>query len=140
MTEWFVKNPEIAVWALFGSTSLLTAASGAILSFLKSIYDKMKSQEGQLDEFRKEIIEVNRSVAKNLSEICSAQISVGRELDNIRRTLVGTTVVLQRRKAEVTQIREDARRTQDQMGEIRDRLQKSLQTIQKHDRILTRMI
>ncbi len=139
MTEWLVARPEIAVWILGAMASLLTLCGGGILTFLVFIFNKARGFEREIDEFRREIIEINRSISKNLSEICPAQISVGKELDNIRRTLVGTTVVLQRRKTEVAQIREDAKRTQDQMGEIRSRLQKSLATLQKHDRILTRM-
>lgn len=119
-------------WIISTLLSLIGVMGGFVCWYVLQLLREAKSHGQQIKRANEKITGLREYLNKHVSEILASEKSVGGELLKIRRTLVGTTVVLERRKSETRQIVADAERTRDRVEENTKRIREHDESIKAH--------
>lgn len=119
----------LEAWIISTLLSIIGLMSGGVLWYVANIFKKAEGLDNEIKRNNQKITALREHLNENISKIYSSQQSVGGEIINLRRTLVSTTVVIRRRKAEADRIMEDTKRTQDKLEEIGRELESQKQTL-----------
>jgi hypothetical protein len=124
---------EILPWIISTLLSIIGLMGGFVLWYVASIFKKTESLDEQIKRNSAKVTSLREHFNENVSKVFTSQQSIGQDLVKVRRTLVGTTMVLRRRQAEIAEVVADGKRTSDRVGQINRELEKHKKVLIQHN-------
>ena len=137
MVEEIVKFPTVATWFIGILLTIISALVGFVLWYVLQLIKEARGLGGKISKNTYEILGLKQETNELLSEIHSSNKSVWEELHKLRGSVVSGTMVLQRRKAEVSQILEDTKRAKDKLAAHDQLFTKGIKVLRRHRSELT---
>lgn len=120
-------------WIISSLLSFIGLLGSFILWYVISIFKKAEKLDEQIERNTTKITSLREHFNENISKVFTSQQGVGEDLIKLRGAVVSGTVVLRRRKTEITEIMEDQRRTKGRVAAINNELEQHKRVLIRHN-------
>lgn len=100
-----------------------------IADYLKNLIKEVKEFRGQIEELKKEMAEKDHSFRLSISQVHSLESRLWQEVSKLRRSVVNSSLVIRKRRAETKEILQEQNRTS-----------RELESYKKHSKIAAQLL